>query len=183
MSRKFKLFMLACLAMLTLASSLPAQAGSATEPYAVGGGVLTVYPANPVDGKDTVNIGGVNFSGTTQFTGAGTTSVTIKVKDTVGQVTGTPTFIIACQDIDDDSSCGEGPGDDPTNPNQVNEPSVAGCAGATTGSALSLPGAKKGSDITVFILGASTGCEFIIEPDDENGPYFGTNGTVTINWA
>lgn len=88
------------------------------------------------------------------------------------ELTGTPVHFSLCQDFDGDDSCGEGAGDDPTNPNQVNETSMRGCS----------PGAPYAKVNTkyptvIFIWAASTGCTYLDEAQDT---YLATRGTVKM---
>lgn len=114
----------------------------------------------------TVDIGGVTFP---KIGGKSRTAlVNVKIRD----ASETPVYFSLCQDIDRDSSCGEGAGDDPTNPNQVEEPSYRGCS---PGSRLMTISTKHPT--TVFIYAASTGCTYLDEAQDT---YIATQGTISL---
>lgn len=180
MLRKFRALMPLVAALAAVLAIQPSYAGTvsgATKTYELSGPLFSLtgldVPAGTSDG--TLDIGGVRFD---EIGGTGTKNVTVKVDDSVLPADAYIS-VTACQDLDGDSTCGEGLGD-ATNPLQeVDEPIVSGCIVNHT--TLTLTGAKRHFDfgtevntaeIVVFIN--------LVDICDEGGS--GGSGTVKVTF-
>ena len=180
MLRKLRALMPLVAALAAVLAIQPSYAGTtsgSSKIYELSGPLFSLTgieaPAGTTDG--TLDIGGVRFD---EIGGTGTKNVAVKVDDSV-LPEDAYVSVSACQDLDGDSSCGEGLGD-ATNPLQeVDEPSVFGCILNHT--SLTLTGAKRHFDfgtevdtaeIVVFIN--------LVDVCEEAGT--GVSGKVTVTF-